>query len=326
MNTRFLEAFVWVARLGSFRSAAERLHITQAAISSRIASLEEEFGTRLFDRDGREVRTTAAGRLLLVHAERILELAREMGSALISDEGLSGAVRIGVVETIVHTWLIPFLERLQQVHSKLAIQLTAEPTFRLHEQLRRGQLDVALQTDPILGEGILNQPVGAMSMGWIGRPGEQWPGEQWPDKQRPERKPIPLGRLIEQPIITMTRGSQPHLALLQACRTERVEAGSVHCVGSLATIIRLVRAGFGTALVPLAPFREELAEGELITIPCTARLADLRLTVSHMDDPSTRTADLVAAMACLEARRFAEAVGPDLAIPAPLSESLPLEL
>jgi DNA-binding transcriptional LysR family regulator len=62
MNTRLLEAFVWAVRLGSFREAAERLNMTQAAISSRIASLEDEFGQRLFDRNARDIRLTASGR------------------------------------------------------------------------------------------------------------------------------------------------------------------------------------------------------------------------------------------------------------------------
>jgi DNA-binding transcriptional LysR family regulator len=62
MNTRFLEAFVWAVRLGSFREAAERLNMTQAAISSRIASLEDEFGQRLFDRNARDICLTASGR------------------------------------------------------------------------------------------------------------------------------------------------------------------------------------------------------------------------------------------------------------------------
>ncbi|MGE8458508.1 MAG: LysR family transcriptional regulator, partial [Pseudomonas alloputida] len=59
MNTRFIEAFLQIARLKSFRAAAEHLHLTQAAISNRIASLEEEIGARLFERETRELKLTA---------------------------------------------------------------------------------------------------------------------------------------------------------------------------------------------------------------------------------------------------------------------------
>src|SRR5438046_7841182 len=116
MNVRFLEAFVWVARLGSFRTAADRLNITQAAISNRIASLEQDFDTRLFDRDAREIRLTFAGRRLLGYAERMLDLNLEMLSASRATSDAVGIVRIGVIETIVHTWLSNFLQRMQELY------------------------------------------------------------------------------------------------------------------------------------------------------------------------------------------------------------------
>ena len=62
MNLRFLETFLWVARLNSFSATADRLHTTQAAVSNRIAALERELGIRLFDRDLRSVRLTPEGR------------------------------------------------------------------------------------------------------------------------------------------------------------------------------------------------------------------------------------------------------------------------
>ena len=73
MNLRFVEAFLWVARLKSFKGAAEKLHTTQAAISSRIATLEEELGARLFERDNRSVTLTFRGTELVPLAERMLE-------------------------------------------------------------------------------------------------------------------------------------------------------------------------------------------------------------------------------------------------------------
>ena len=62
MNLRFIEAFVWVARLRSFTAAAEKLYTTQAAISARIATLEDDFGVKLFERDKRTVALTHSGK------------------------------------------------------------------------------------------------------------------------------------------------------------------------------------------------------------------------------------------------------------------------
>jgi DNA-binding transcriptional LysR family regulator len=76
MNLRFVEAFYWVATLRSVSRAAEKLFITQSAMSSRIASLEEELGTLLLDRRDKSFRLTIAGSRFLTHAQKLLELQR----------------------------------------------------------------------------------------------------------------------------------------------------------------------------------------------------------------------------------------------------------
>ena len=295
---------MWVARLGSFRSAAERLHMTQAAISGRIASLESDFDKPLFERDVREIRLTPAGRILLTYAERMLDIGREMRTALQGDQTLAGVLRIGVIETIVHTWLIDFLDHLQSGHRGLEIELTAESTQQLHERLRRGQLDVTLQTDPVLGDGISNLSLGRMPMCVIGRPGDGWQANAV----------YSFTQLSEHPILTMTRGSQPHLGLLDVCRREGACPKTIHCIGSLAAILRLVRAGIGIAVIPAAAIRDELQSGSLIAISTTSPLPPLRLTVSYRLDPRTDANAIVASLACEEAERYAVKVGVSLAL------------
>jgi DNA-binding transcriptional LysR family regulator len=300
MNTRFLEAFVWVARFGSFRAAADKLNITQAAISNRIASLELEFDTRLFEREGRESRLTFEGRRLLGYAEKMLELGREMGAANRSGPKISGVVRIGAIETVVHTWLIDFLRRVQEKYPDIEIQLTAESTRRLHEQLQQGELDIALQTDQVAGSGIRNIASGAIAMGWVGRP-EDWTAGM---------APASVAQLAKWPIVTMNRGSQPHCALKALCNREGVPAPRIHCVSSIAAIVRLAQSGFGIAVLPLAPARDQIDSGSLTLIPCSAALAPQRLMVSYCADLTTEAIELVAALACEEAARFAVNLGP----------------
>ncbi len=301
MNTRFLEAFVWVAQLNSFRKAAEQLNLTQAAISSRISSLEDDFGKRLFDREVREVRLTAAGRLLLEHADRILRARREMEAAMQADAGLAGRLRIGVMETVVHTWLVDFLSAIQQAHPALEIELTVDSTQRLHAHLRRGALDVSLQTEPVIGEGIRNREIGAMPMAWISRPGETGPG------------PGTLADILIRPVITMTRGSQPHLALMDACESRSLSLPTVHYVASIDAIVRLVKAGVGNALVPRAAVHDHIASGTLSLIASDAGLAPLRVVVSYAQDPASNAGRLIATLAGAEAARYAERMGPEVA-------------
>jgi DNA-binding transcriptional LysR family regulator len=92
MNVRFLETFVWLAKLRNFRLTAERLHATQAAISSRISALEQEFGVRLFDRGPRDVKLTQEGTKALAFAEQILKLTNDMLASVSDRSHVSGYV------------------------------------------------------------------------------------------------------------------------------------------------------------------------------------------------------------------------------------------
>ncbi|WP_134868817.1 LysR family transcriptional regulator, partial [Bordetella pertussis] len=177
MNIRFLETFIWVAQLRSFKAAAGKLHLTQAAISGRIAALENDLGELLFERGSRDTRLTPAGRTLLDYAQRMLDTDHAMRQALRGSGTLRGRVRLGVVESIVHTWFTPFIRRLSQTHPELEIELTAESTRRLQDLLKHGSIDVALQTDPIVGDDVRNRDMGMLKMGWICSPAAGIPAQ-----------------------------------------------------------------------------------------------------------------------------------------------------
>ena len=97
MNLRFIEAFVWVARLRSFTAAAEKLYTTQAAISARIATLESDFGVKLFERDNRTVTLTHSGEDLLRYAEQLLGISARMLEAVSDRATYGGFIAVGVI-------------------------------------------------------------------------------------------------------------------------------------------------------------------------------------------------------------------------------------
>jgi DNA-binding transcriptional LysR family regulator len=170
MNIRFLETFVWLARLRNFRLTAERLHTTQAAVSSRIASLEQDFGVRLFDRSAREVALTADGSKALVYAERMVKLMREMKDDMSDREVFAGVIRIGVIESIVHSWFPDFLGRLHKAFPRLQIEIVSDTTIHLHEQFSKSNLDLVLQAEPVIGPQVSNIALCEFPMRWVGSP------------------------------------------------------------------------------------------------------------------------------------------------------------
>jgi DNA-binding transcriptional LysR family regulator len=292
MNTRFLESFLLVVEMGSFRAAAERLHVTQAAISNRIASLEEELGARVFDRGPGELRLTPVGLRLISYGERMLELQKDMLQLGRTDQNLLGSVRIGAIESIVHTWLVPFMQHLQQSYPGIELQLSSESTERLHRSLRDGEVDIALQTDQMIGDGIVSTACLPMTMGWVG------PAETSSEFDNN----LPL--ILTRPTITLSRGSQPYLVLKDLYRRAGMPLGKVHCVSSIAAIVRLVRCGFGHAMMPLPPVSQEIESGELRIIASEHALPLQGLVVSYLENRASDAIRFVAELACQESDRY----------------------
>lgn len=149
MELRHLRYFQAVAEERSFRRAAERLFVSQPALSQQIRQLEEELGIPLFDRIGKRVRLTAAGELLLGYARRVLHELGEAQRALAELEGLArGALALGVVQT-VNAYLIPtVLARFIPAYPAIAIRIEELPANQIEAGLAAGQLDLGIGFAP----------------------------------------------------------------------------------------------------------------------------------------------------------------------------------
>lgn len=300
MNTRFVEAFLWSARLGSFRAASDRLHITQAAVANRIASLEEDIGARLFERDAKELKLTPVGTRLLDYGERLLEIRQQILSLGKRGDAVAGLVRIGAIETVVHTWLMGFLTNLRSTYPGIEVQLVCETPRALHRGLREGLLDIAFQTDLLNDAGIVSMSCPPMEVGWVGPAG----GEE----------SLSAHELLSNPVLTMSPGSQPHEALKALYREVGMPQGKVHFVSSIGALARLVRGGFGHALAPLPPLHDFIARGELQRVGCDLPLPPLQLAVSYLESGGSDAVRLVAELACRAADQYTGAL--DLNAPA----------
>src|SRR5262249_40294128 len=119
LDFKTIETFLWVATLRSFRRAAEKPTTTRPAVSMRMAQLEGELGVRLLERDRRVVAPTPKGQELVGYAERLMRLRAEMIEAVGDRSTMRGIVRLGVSETIVHTWLPSLVERVNAAYPNL---------------------------------------------------------------------------------------------------------------------------------------------------------------------------------------------------------------
>ncbi|MCV6590938.1 MAG: LysR family transcriptional regulator [Marinobacterium sp.] len=150
MKISALQAFVIAAREGSFSGAAELLHLTQPGLSKRIVTLENELKYPLFDRLSNGVLLTEAGRLLLPHAEAIVDRAGAMKAALINlDNELSGLVRVGTTQHIALYHLQEALQRFSQHYSHVELNIDFLSSAEAERKLLAGQLDLACITEPL---------------------------------------------------------------------------------------------------------------------------------------------------------------------------------
>ena len=155
MELRQLETFVAVARELSFSRAAAGLGYVQSSVSSQVASLERELGVVLFDRLGRRIALTDAGRVMLAYSERLLDLAREAGEA-VADAGvgegeITGSLSVSAPETLLTYRLPELLSVFHECHPQVRVSLRPTAVGRLVGSTRRaleeGRVDIAFVLD-----------------------------------------------------------------------------------------------------------------------------------------------------------------------------------
>lgn len=147
MDTQHLKAFTTVAKLKSFTLAAEQLHLTQPAISKRIAALEIQLDCRLFDRIGRAIHLTEAGRALLPRAQRILQSVYDTELALSNLAGnVSGTLRLATSHHIGLHHLPQILKRFTQRYPKVDLELDFMDSEKAYQALTHNSIELAIIT------------------------------------------------------------------------------------------------------------------------------------------------------------------------------------
>jgi DNA-binding transcriptional LysR family regulator len=157
MELRQLQHFLALADLRSFRLAGERVNLTQQAVSKSIAQLEKNIGCQLFEREGRSVRLTTVGELLLPHARAVTAELKHFDSEHDAVRGArSGRLAVGATPTLLGDVVPDVLARLHRTFPRIVLSVSTGNWDALLERLLRGDLDVILSTEPV---GPVQDPV-----------------------------------------------------------------------------------------------------------------------------------------------------------------------
>lgn len=287
-----LETFLWVANLRSFRGAAEKLNTTQPAVSMRIAQLEDTLGTRLLERDRRAVAPTQKGKELLGYAERALRLRAEMMDAVGDRTTMRGIVRLGVSETIVHTWLPILIEQVNKLYPNLELEIEVDVSPNLRDRLLLKDLDLAFLLGPVGNPALQSRPLCSYPIGFVASP-----------KIGLKGKSVPLSEIAKRPLITFSRNTQPYHALRELLDRAGLQA-TIHASASLATVVSMALDGMGVAVIPPVIIGVVPSKGRLHEIKTDARMPRFDYVVSWPATPDAFASQKVAEIAFGVAKSF----------------------
>lgn len=149
INLEYYKAFYYVAKLGSISAAANKLFISQPAVSQIIKQLEHNLGSELFFRSSRGVKLTPQGTVLFEYVSQgyeYFELAESMFKELLTLE--SGEIRIGASDMTLQFYLLPYLEHFHSMYPKVKIKVSNAPTPETIKNLKSGGIDFGVVTAP----------------------------------------------------------------------------------------------------------------------------------------------------------------------------------
>ncbi len=277
LNLDYLRTFLDVIELGSFSAAAERLSLTQPAVSLQIRQLEQRLGVKLIERIGRKAQPTAAGAELLTYASEIDALtSRAIEEVGRHASGTIGRVRIGTGATACIFLLPPVLRELRRKFPSLQITVSTGNTADIVKAVDENSIDVALVTLPASGRMLEITPVLDDEFVVIA-----------PSSMKlPQRLTAPA--LANLPILLFEPGGNTRRISDEWFRRSGIDLKPVMSLGSVEAIKELVSAGLGCAVLPSMAVRHEKHRKGLIVRSLTPKLHRTLAVVIRRDKPLHR--------------------------------------
>lgn len=259
MNLKQLEYFVQVAELGSFSKAAVVLDIAQPALSRQVRSLETELHQQLFLRNGRGVALTDAGKRLFDHSVAVLQLmahAREDLGA--SRNEPIGRVTIGLPPSMGRQLTLPLIDRFKKELPAARLAIVEGLSTHIVEWVTTGRIDIGLVYNPEAQPGLEITPLLQEQLGLVGHAPKG-------KRKRAALPPLPMKDLSHYPLIVPERVHAMRRLLDTQAALAGIKLDIAWEVSSVPSIIDLVCAGYGYAVLTASGVAASARSGELVT-------------------------------------------------------------
>lgn len=273
VNLEWYRVFYWIAKTGSLSKAAERLHITQPAVSHTVKRLEDSLGGQLFFRTPKGVTLTTEGEVLFRYIEQAFSFV-EIGEKAIADMNslISGEIAIGASDTLCKHYLLPYLEKFHSQHPGIRIRVTNRTTPETLALLKEGKIDFGIVSLPAPDKQIEFYESTPLQDSLVA-------GSRF---RNLSRSPLSVNDLQNYPLLLLETGSSTRRYLDNYAAMHQITLKPEFELGSIDLLVRFAISGFGLAFVLQNYVQEELREGSLVEIPLSPPVPERNIGIATL--------------------------------------------
>lgn len=243
MNVRQLHYFYTIANEGQITRAAKKLHMAQPPLSQALKALENDLGVLLFDRHGRKMELTKAGKVLFERATHIFQTIDDTKTEVKEiGHGVSGSLSIGCVKSCF-SYLIRNIRLFRTVYPKITFKLTEGDSFQLTEQLKKRDIELAIVRLPLEIDDYASYKIATEK--YVAVLPENW-AKKWHEAA------ISIQELADMPLLLLhrTSGRGQYEVILEAFHKRKLEPNILCESPNVDMILGLVNEEIGVTIIP----------------------------------------------------------------------------
>ena len=293
MTLNELRYIVAVSQDGNFRRAAERVFVSQPALSLAIQKLEGELGVQIFEHSRTAVKVTPIGAMIVAQAQRALEEVAQLKD--IASQGmdqLSGSLKVGAIYTVGPYLLPQLIPILKHKAPDMPLHMEENLTENLEDQLINGRLDVVIIALPFSGPGIVTLPLYDEDFSVVVPSDHSWSN----------KKQIKTAELGTEKVLLLSSGHCFSNQVREACSQLSSKIGETQQGNSLETIRNMVASGLGITVLPVSANSVKYRSKLTREIPFAAPVPSRRIALAWRKSFSRKKAIEVLAQSILETK------------------------
>lgn len=274
-----IEAFYWTATLGSVQKAADRLCLSQPAMSLRLKEFEANVGMRMFERSGRSITPTLQAQAFLRNARAVLDSVEAL--SLTGATSVKGIVKVGFAEGFALTCLPQIIAHLHIRYPEVHPELTVATSSSMEPALHDGRLDLAFLAEPREVEGFTYVDLGLQPTSWVA-----------PTSFAFEHPVTPL-TLSKVRVISNQPGTIGYSQVVRWFATEGLHPAQLDICSSVAIQAKLIESATGVGILPSRMIDDSVSAGRLQLITTLPAVQPVAILYVHRTDRLTPAARAV---------------------------------